>query len=87
MFYSNPDTIFEKEIAGHPDNYLAFAKFMNIVSQVKDQQTANQQITGLLKGLVNVSPVNKSGQPGLLAALCIGYAKTGNITEGKKYLY
>ncbi len=87
MFYSNPDTLFEKEIAGYPDNYLVYAKFMNIVLMAKDQQTANQQITGLLKRLTNVSPVNKSEQPGLLAALCIGYAKTGNLSEGKKYLY
>ena len=87
MFYSNPDTIFEKEMAGYPNSYLAYAKFINIVSQVKDQQTANQQIAGLIKKLNDISPVNKSEQPGLLAALCIGYAKTGNLSEGKKYLY
>jgi thiol-disulfide isomerase/thioredoxin len=87
MFYSNPDTLFEKEIAGYPDNYLAYAKFMNIISMMKDQQTANQQIAGLLKKLTAIPPVNKSEQPGLLAALCIGYAKTGNLSEGKKYLY
>jgi peroxiredoxin len=87
MFDTDPDAIFDKEITGHPDNYLAYAKFMNIVSMVKDQQTANQQITGLIKKLDHISPVNPSELPGWLTALCIGYAKTGNLAEGKKYLF
>jgi hypothetical protein len=69
MFYSNPDTVFEKEMAGYPNSYLAYARFINIISQIKDQQTANPQIAGLIKKLNAVSPVNKSEQPGLLAAL------------------
>jgi thiol-disulfide isomerase/thioredoxin len=87
MFYSNPDDLFEKEITGYPNNYLAYAKFINIVSMMQDQQTANQQIAGLIRKLHNISPVNQSDLPGLLTALCIGYAKTGNLSEGKKYLF
>jgi thiol-disulfide isomerase/thioredoxin len=87
MFDTSPDAIFDKEITGHPDNCLAYAKFMNIVSMVKDQPTANQQITALIKKLDHISPVNPSELPGWLTALCIGYAKTGNLAEGKKYLF
>nr|WP_294794457.1 TlpA disulfide reductase family protein [uncultured Mucilaginibacter sp.] len=85
MFNEKPDSLFNKEIANYPNNYLAYAKFMNIVALVKDQQTAHTQIVQLMQKLNNVHPDNEDA--GLLAALCIGNAKTANLSIAKKYLY
>jgi thiol-disulfide isomerase/thioredoxin/tetratricopeptide (TPR) repeat protein len=87
MFDDNPDSIFQKEMANYPDNYLAYAKFINVVSMIKDHDAAQTQINGLLKKLnASAKIINEPGA-GLLAALCIGNAKTGNLIEGERYLY
>ncbi|SHN12673.1 TlpA family protein disulfide reductase [Mucilaginibacter sp. OK098] len=87
MFDDNPDSVFQKEMANYPDNYLAYAKFINIVSMIKEHDAAQIQINGLLKKLdASAKLINEPGA-GLLAALCIGNAKTGNLIEGKKYLH
>jgi len=85
MFNEKPDSLFSKEITNYPNNYLAYAKFMNIVAMVKDQQTANAQIVKLMQKLNNVNPDNDDA--GFLAAFCVGNAKTANLSIAKKYLY
>lgn len=87
LFDDNPDSVFQKEMANYPDNYLAWAKFINVISMIKDHDTAKAQIDNLLKQL-NIS-IKANKQPGadLLTALSVGNAKIGNLAEGKRYLY
>lgn len=83
MFSDRPDSIFSKETVNYPENYLAYAKYINVVSMIKNADIAKPEIANLLVKLQNV----KAKSAGWLAAMCIGYAKTGYLAEGKTYLY
>ncbi|ASU35503.1 TlpA family protein disulfide reductase [Mucilaginibacter xinganensis] len=87
LFDDNPDSIFRKELVHYPDNYLAWAKFINVVAMIKDHAAGKAQVEGLIKKLTLSIKASNHPDAGLLAALCIGNAKTGNLAEGKKYLY
>lgn len=87
LFDDNPDSVFQKEMANYPNNYLAWAKFINVVSMIKDHDAAKTQIDGLLNQLNTFAQTNSQAGAGLLAALCVSNAKTGNLAGGKKYLY
>jgi len=87
LFDDNPDSVFRKEMVHYPDNYLAYARFINVVSMIKDHEAAKVQIDEIVKKLQAIAQQKKDAGPGLLAALCVGYAKTANLSEGKKYLY
>jgi len=87
LFDDNPDSVFRKEMVHYPDNYLAYARFINVVSMIKDHEAAKVQIDEIVKKLQVIAQQKSDAGPGLLAALCVGYAKTANLPEGKKYLY
>lgn len=86
MFNDNPDSVFQKETANYPANYLAYARYINILSMVKDADSAKRQIKELLNMLNSVYSHEQTHTAGILAALCIGHAKTGDLTTGKNYL-
>lgn len=87
LFDDNPDSVFRNEMLHYPDNYLAYARFINVVSMIKDHEAAKTQIDEILKKLQTAAQQKQDAGPGLLAALCVGYAKTADLPEGKKYLY
>ncbi|MES2279041.1 MAG: TlpA disulfide reductase family protein [Bacteroidota bacterium] len=84
FFADKPDSVFQKEINNYPDNYLAYAKYINVISMVKPG-TAKEEIVAMLNKLEMVHGADNSA--GLLSALCIGYAKTGDLNKGKAYLF
>lgn len=83
MFTDKPSVPFQQEIAAYPNNYLAHARYFNVLAMVSDPDTAGKTIRYWLPILTNV-PIKTAG---LLCALCVGYAKTGRLAEGKSYLF
>ncbi len=82
------DSIFQLEITNYPTHYLAYAKYINVISMIKESTKAKQTIKALQSKLIQI-PIAKNGvaPAGLLAALCLSYAKTGDLNTGKKYLF
>ena len=88
MFSDDPDGAFKKEILNYPTNYLAYARYFNAIAMTKDPDSGKVQIQAFLRQLG--SAYNSDKKPvseGLLTALCVGFAKSGNLASGKKYLY
>lgn len=88
-FFSNKvDSLFQLELAGHPDNYYAYARMMNVVSMIKDPENGKAQINGALKDLERLAVQNPKIKTdvGLIAAMCVGLAKTGRLKDAKAYL-
>jgi thiol-disulfide isomerase/thioredoxin len=81
FFIADPKAIFEKETGYHPGNYLAYGKYFNIVSMKKSQEECQSIIDSLLPGLVAARKRQPLPEAGLLAAICIGYAKTNKLNE------
>ncbi len=87
FFTGDPGPYFEKEIKGHPLNYLAYGKYFNVVSMVKVPDESKKIIDSLLQPLEKLYYDKKNASAGLLAALCVGYAKTGKLTAAKSMLF
>lgn len=89
LFGNKPDSIFRLELANHPTNYYAYARYMNVVAMVKDPELAKIQIKSLLKRLDSVSETNKGAKTdvGLIAAKCVGEAKIGDLAAAKNNLF
>ncbi|MES2419227.1 MAG: TlpA disulfide reductase family protein [Bacteroidota bacterium] len=85
LFGNNPDSIFKLEIANYPNNYYAYAKYMNVMAMVKKPEEAKVQIERLLKTLNNIRSTAKD--IGLMAAICVGNAKIGALTIAKNELF
>lgn len=81
-----PKALFEKEIGYHPGNYLAYGKYFNAVSLVKSQEECQSIIDSLLPGLAAARKRQRLPEPGLLAAICTGYAKTNKLNEARTCL-
>ncbi|MFT3823857.1 MAG: TlpA disulfide reductase family protein [Chitinophagaceae bacterium] len=87
FFTDKPQPVFEKEIGMHPANYLAYGKYFNVISLVKPIEESHNMIKALLPGLERVYQTAGTPPAGLLAALCIGYAKAGNLSVAKPFLF
>jgi thiol-disulfide isomerase/thioredoxin len=82
------DSIFQLEITNYPTHYLAYAKYINVISMIKEPAKAKQLIMTIQNKLLQLHIVKNKVQPaGLLAALCLSYAKTGDLATGKTYLF
>jgi thiol-disulfide isomerase/thioredoxin len=86
FFSADPRTPFEKEIQHHPQHYLTYAKYFNVVSMYKGIEESRQLITTLLSPLEKAYREQAAPRADLCAALCVGYAKTGRLPEAKTYL-
>jgi thiol-disulfide isomerase/thioredoxin len=86
FFTGEPKAVFEKEIGYHPGNYLAYGKYFNMVSMMKSQEECQHIIDSLLPGLVAACKRQPLPEAGLLAAICVGYAKTNKLNEARSYL-
>lgn len=86
FFTAEPKTVFEKELGYHPTNYLVYGKYFNAVYGVKPPEEGKHIIDSLLPGLVTACKHQQLPDAGLLAAICIGYAKTGRLKEALDYL-
>ena len=82
------DSLFQLEITNYPTHHLAYAKYINVTAMIKEPTKAQQTIKALQNKLLQI-PMAKNGvaPAGLLAALCLSYAKTGDLSTGKKYLF
>ncbi|WP_207514990.1 TlpA family protein disulfide reductase [Longitalea luteola] len=78
---------FEKEIGYHPDNYLAYGKYFNVLSLKKSPEECQSVIDRLLPRLVAARKRQRLPEAGLLAAICIGYAKTNKLNEARTCLF
>jgi thiol-disulfide isomerase/thioredoxin len=87
FFTAEPKAEFKKEIGYHPDNYLAYGKYFNILSMKKSQEECQNIIDSLLPGLVAACKRQRLPEAGLLAAICIGYAKANKLNEASSYLF
>jgi len=93
-FFSNdPASYFEKEVQQHPLHYLTYAKYFNVVSMYKGVEESRSIIDSLLPGLEQAyrqqaAAAKGETKPaaGLMAALCVGYAKSGKLPEAKTFL-
>ena len=82
------DSLFQLEIKNYPTHYLAYAKYINVIAMIKEPLKAKQMIKVLQSKLLQIPMAKNDVQPvGLLAALCLSYAKTGDLSIGKKYLF
>lgn len=87
FFSGNPRPYFEKEVQAYPRQYLTYAKYFNVVSMYQgieeSKTTIGMQLPVLEKAL------REAGAPdaGLLAALCVGNAKSGKLPEAKTFLF
>lgn len=89
-FFSNKvDSLFRLEISGHPDHYYAYARMMNVVAMINDPETAKVEISSFLKDLdlLAAQHAEAKNDAGLMAAYCVGLAKTNRLQEAKTYLY
>jgi len=97
FFGDHPDSLFALELHYHPDDYLAYAYYFNVVSMLDTD--AVRRIAPLLSRLDSLGAARHSKlrsartpglqaayTPGLLAALCVGYAKTGRLDTARRYL-
>ncbi len=89
FFSDNVDSLFKLEVANYPHHYNAYARYINVVSMIKDPETAKLQIKNLLKqldSLANRDSILKK-DVGFLAARCIGNAKINNMELAKSSLF
>ncbi|AMR33105.1 hypothetical protein A0256_17630 [Mucilaginibacter sp. PAMC 26640] len=89
FFSDHPDSLFLQEIGRYPDNFLAYASYINVVSMIKEGSEGKKEIQDMLHKLLEIARGRKGspdGNSGLLAALCVAYAKTGDMKSGKDYL-
>jgi thiol-disulfide isomerase/thioredoxin len=86
FFTADTKAQFEKEIGYHPGNYLAYGKYFNVVSMKKPQEECQSIIDSLLPGLVAACKRQPLPEAGLLAAICIGYAKSNKLNEAGTFL-
>jgi peroxiredoxin len=86
FFNDRPDSTFHIEVRNYPDNYLAYAKYINVSSMIKQPDTAKVEILSLIEKLRHAVQSEDHDNPGLLAALCVAHSKSGNLNIGKIYL-
>ncbi|WP_162915385.1 TlpA family protein disulfide reductase [Paraflavitalea soli] len=86
LFSGNPEPYFKKEVQGYPGQYLTYAKYFNVVSMYKGAEESKRIIEELLPVLEKVLKEKDLPDAGLLAALCVGYAKSGKLAMGKTCL-
>jgi thiol-disulfide isomerase/thioredoxin len=86
FFNDKPDSIFHVEVSNYPDNYLAYAKYINVISMVKQADTAKVEIHSLIDKLQYAVKSEIHSDPSLLTALCVAYSKSGDLNNGKVYL-
>lgn len=93
FFRGDPAVYFDKELQNHPQHYLTYAKYFNVVSMYKGVEESKAIITRLLPVLEQAyrqqaTPGAGAAKPaaGLMAALCVGYAKRGELPEAKTFL-
>lgn len=84
LFSDKPDSIFQLEIKNHPTHYYAYARYINVVSMINDELTGKEKVR---KILANLAQIKDSSDVGLLAAWCVGYAKTGDLKLAKEKLF
>jgi thiol-disulfide isomerase/thioredoxin len=87
FFSNNADSFFKQEIEQYPQHYLAYAKYFNVASMMKGAEESKALITSLLQPLEKVYQQQKDTSAGLLAALCVGYAKSGRLSQAKPILF
>lgn len=89
LYGSKPDTAFRLEVANHPDNYYAYARYINVLAMDKDPQLAKNQINGLLKRLDIISETDTAVKTdaGFMATQCVGKAKMGELSVAKSNLF
>ncbi len=77
---------FEKETKQYPQQWLTYAKYFNVVSMYKGVEDSKRIIDSLMPVLEKAySALGRAGA-NLLAALCVGYAKSGQLAKGKTFL-
>lgn len=86
FFSDKPSVSFEKELQQHPLNYLAYAKYFNVVSLIEKPDDSKRIITGLL-AMLQQAYQHRPADVGLQTALCVGYAKSGQLAEAKVFLF
>lgn len=84
FFTDTPERPFTYEMRNYPGNYFAYAKYFNVISMLQPD-AAKTIIQPLLHTADSVYKKGKASA-GVLTALCIGYAKTGQLSEAKKYM-
>lgn len=87
FFADDPRTPFEKEIGQYPQQYLTYAKYFNVVSMVKDPAASRAVIDACLPLLEKACRQQPAPGAGLLAALCVGHAKSGQLARAKPFLF
>lgn len=85
FFKADPTPLFEQEITHYPTNYIAYGKYFNVFSMLNEGQKGEEKINPYLQSLEKLYK-KKRANAGLLAALCVGKAKTGQLKESKAYL-
>lgn len=87
-FFSAPvRPLFEKERQAYPQHYLIYAKYFNVVSMTLGAEDSRKTIDSLLPVLEAANAGGSTSTPGLLAALCVGYAKSGRLALAKPVLW
>lgn len=82
FFGDHADSMFALAILYHPDDYLSYAYYFNVVSMFDSD--AVRRIRPLCARL---DGVRGERTPGLLAALCVGNAKMGRLDTARRYLF
>ncbi|MBO0949183.1 TlpA family protein disulfide reductase [Fibrella forsythiae] len=82
LFTEHPDSIFQQEIKAYPANYLAYARYINVLAMLSSSEATTLKIKGLLTQLKK----ERTMTAGLLSALCVGQVKTGQWAAGKESL-
>ncbi|WP_276483168.1 redoxin domain-containing protein [Paraflavitalea pollutisoli] len=78
--------LFVKERAAYPQHYLGYAKYFNVVSMLLGTEDSRKTIDSLMPELETARTRTTTPAPGLLAALCVGYAKSGRLQQAKPVL-
>ncbi|WP_431198812.1 hypothetical protein ACRQ5D_32570 [Mucilaginibacter sp. P25] len=87
LYTDKPDSIFLREIVRYTNNFLAYAKYINIVSMIRPDSSGQLQIAGLRRRLEYYYRHSRTtSNAGLLTALCIAAVKNGDPLAGKEYL-
>jgi thiol-disulfide isomerase/thioredoxin len=86
LFSGKYRTFFEQELKLHPLNYLAYARYFNVVSMYEKPDDSKGIITGLIATLEQAYQA-RPADAGLQAALCVGYAKSGRLEAAKTFLF
>lgn len=78
--------LFETERHRYPHQYLTYAKYFNVVSMLLGAEDSRKTIDSLLPVLEVAMTGKEPATAGLLAALCVGYAKSGKMAQAKPIL-